>query len=220
MFQLIEMTSDEKWVEWVWKLVIETPSQSICSSKYSHLWRTKTVVGNIYHSLSTCQRWKMFGLRRALSSLLETQNDLDFEWSFQPLVIWMRVMGIQLHQSSGTHLCNILYGLLMFLFPFGCRCFDLSMSKIFSAIKIDGQKLDSDQYDDMWNLAVSDIRDILETLGIHLVMFVVSFWRWRPLWRMLQKMERAIAFGNDFYVTMRKASIGVVVYLCLVSWWW
>ena len=105
----------------------------------------------------------------------------------------------------------------MFLFPFGCRCFDLSMSKIFSAIKIDGQKLDSDQYDDMWNLAVSDIRDILETLGIHLVMFVVSFWRWRPLWRMLQKMERAIAFGNDFYVTIHKASIGVVVYLCLVS---
>lgn len=147
--------------------------------------------------------------------MFQRQSDLNFEWSFQPVAVWMRMMGIQLLQcgSSRSRVWNILYGLLMLSFTFVSRCVDMSISEIFSAIKIEPG---TENYD-AWNAVIDNVKDVLEAFGIHLTMFVVSFWKWKSLWKKLVKMERTIVFGDDFYVTIRKISMVVVVYLSLVS---
>ena len=143
---------------------------------------------------------------------LGMDTNLNFKWSFRPVAVWMHLMGVNLHQLTGWRFWNFLHGVFILLFTMGCRCFDLHVSEIFSAFRIE-----SGSNYETWNTVIDDIKDILEAVGIHLTMLVISLWKWRNLWDILLQIERHVTLGNDFYVLLRKGSVAAVVCLLLVT---
>lgn len=148
---------------------------------------------------------------------------LSFSWSIQPLVIWLRILGIDLipdvsrGSSSSTRLKRwtmYSYGTLCFL----CHLFwqidilyFLHVHRVRVSFEIIGG---SDTVTSLWNVIIDFSNYAIFSVGSHLLMLTVIRWRWKLMIQGIQCWR--FAFNDHTYVIIRRMSCFGVIYIIVL----
>lgn len=135
------------------------------------------------------------------------------EWSFRPILIWFRCIGIDLIESSEKKLDRIfwlLYSISCFLLNLAVEVDILNFLKNPELYITGGAKLETAT--SSWNATIDFVNYAAHSVGSHLILLAVV----RPrLKRLLHVMHRCNSQRN-FYTKLYRLSIFGVIYIFLI----
>lgn len=169
-------------------------------------------------------------IRVSSSSLLtdeEPQNQPTkcWSWSIFPMIIWMRILGVDLREISADSSVQRHHRWLMFLysgFCFLCHlagqidilCYLQRNQKQGSLERSGGLHFDTSTA--AWNAVIDFVNYALHGIGTHVIMLTVVRKRWMDLMDTFHRSKDV--FTHDKYIQIRKiATFGVAYVIFLVS---
>ena len=150
-------------------------------------------------------------------------SDKCWAWSIQPLVIWIRILGVDLPGSCSTpsQLRNrrllILYGIFCFIANLSGQFeifFYLHAQRIEESFELSGQVLLSSTTA-TWNSIIDFSNYAIHGIGSHIIFLLVIRPRWNTLMETFQGSLQ-VAFKEESYKRTRKLSIIGVGYIIVL----
>ncbi|KAI9562828.1 hypothetical protein GHT06_010283 [Daphnia sinensis] len=140
----------------------------------------------------------------------------DISWCFQPIFVWMRVLGIDLNPKN--HKAISIYGFLMLLVGTGAQFDNASViSWKLSLPKNDTNALNiSTSKTNNWNIEVDYFNHICLMVLVSPTVFYVARNQWQLLWRLIVDFDSNYC-QLDHNQLRKKLSIGVVTLLLEIS---
>ncbi len=163
-------------------------------------------------------------IRAGSSSLQETEAQSItitkcWSWSIQPVVVWIRILGVNLPDVYSTS-CQwlnrcfmIFYGVLCFvanLLNVITILYYLHASRIEDKLEFEGG-LRFDTAVATWNLIIDYCNYAISGVGIHLLFLVVIQPRWLGLLETFQRSQ--ITLSGKYFNRMRKMSLLGIAYI-------
>ena len=153
-------------------------------------------------------------------------------WSFRPILIWIRWIGIDIREDDKHKSRWQIYGLLCLLFNLACEAdvlnflrrpelyyysrpseMDYSLSN-----STDFNRAEYNSITSSWNGIIDFTNYAVHSIGSQLLLLTVIRPRWGNLMAILKRCESQLGDAKDFYVNMRKMSIfGVIYVIVMVS---
>ena len=163
-------------------------------------------------------------IRASLSQSTETQSiesDKSWSWSIQPIVIWIRILGVDLPGSFSTSCqlrrLTILYEILCFvgnllgqfiiLYYIG-----LYVERTEEKIVITGE-ISFSTTTATWNFILDFWNCAVNGLGIHLLFLLVIRPRWSGLIKIFQRCH--VAYDYECYCRIRKISLLGIAFIVI-----
>ena len=151
-------------------------------------------------------------VRPAFSSGEEEVKKESLEWSLKPILMGMRLLGVDLTVSSvsvaNSRWLNV-YGLLCFVFNVFCNgtnCYRLAIV----IIEVSGPNSRFNETSTMiWTIAIDNANFSLHSVGFHLALLLMAHSNWRELWTTFKQVARR--FDLKFYERLRQYSSGAVL---------
>lgn len=146
-----------------------------------------------------------------------SQNRKSWSWSMQPLVIWIRILGIDIPNNSTTTTSRyrwfvIFYGTLCFLIHVGCQVdilyFVMSKS-LQNSVEISGYS--ETTVTATWNTVTDFINYTIYALGGHLVLLIVIRPRWTKMTQCFQRSQ--LIFNEESFIRLRYITVFGVGYI-------
>lgn len=156
--------------------------------------------------------------------VIHHEHNKSFEWSFQPIVLWMKTWGIRLDTSkslgSSAKAIFLALGLLMILTNMSINGFSFytvlnilvnnETSKIVSYLP---KNITSAT---LVNVGMEQSFTISLMVGDHLIFFVVSLTTWRSLWHQIIQIQTQLELPEKLYKTCRRIAFFGLFILMLV----
>ena len=154
----------------------------------------------------------------------EYENHLNLWWSLRPILILMRFLGYELDLSRSSTVFwryfKLTFGLLLFSSTLG-RAITMIRYVFFrlSGLTVNGNGTVF-YTTEIWNFTIISCSEAVNVLGIHLSMYLVAIFKWKHLWKCLQKIERLGLFPANFYKKLRRVCYYAVLYIASVKCGW
>ena len=147
---------------------------------------------------------------------------MDFDWSFRPILNWMRILGIELGHSevnySTLRRCGMLvFGLFMLTINIASNIIQTTWE-----LPLTKEQLEAFGYKNVgstWNFRrkIKSILSLIECSGIHVTLLSrVIFQRWDSLWNCIYEVEHEFNFDVNVYKKCRNISVLGLSVLILV----
>ena len=155
------------------------------------------------------------------TEIQSVENDKTWSWSIQPLVTWIRILGVDLPESCSTSCqlrnrrLTIFYGIFCFVLNFLAQfeiLYYIHVIQMEEEIFIDGEISFStttailNYILDFWNYAINGA-------GIHLLFLLVIQPRWSGLIQIFQRCH--IVYDYECYCRIRKLSLLGITYIII-----
>ena len=161
------------------------------------------------------------------SSSLNERN-CNFQWSLQPILTWMQIVGIDLSLTSNKlkRYISLSYGLFMgsmAIISQSREIFQTIVHAVNSSATIDtgaaNEKKDVNSVTKIRiiNESIMHFQSCISAVGILMSIFMVAQFQWKSLWKCLSKLERFAGFGTWLFFEIRKISNIGVLWLSVVS---
>ena len=151
---------------------------------------------------------------------LTRDSSTNFAWSFKPILVWMKLIGIDLNSSQQLRSRICRYSQLLH------RVFTLLLISghgIYKGLKICGVVPKSPEtYPSSKSLTLERtielyfITYITYNLATHVLLMAVTAVKWKELWQTLQQIEDQFLLDNDHFQQCRKVVIIGLSMLALV----
>lgn len=146
----------------------------------------------------------------------------SWSWSMEPLVTWIRILGINIPDISTTTTSRhrwffIFYGTLCFLINVVCQidiiCFFNSKSVDNSSKGVDGV-IDTTKTATYWNSFTDFTNYSVYSLGGHLVLLIVIQPRWAKMTQCFQRTS--LIFNDENFTRLRHITVFGIGYVVTV----
>ena len=150
------------------------------------------------------------------------ERNRNFRWSLRPILMWMRVTGIDLCPSNNVanYYPSLLLGAMMVVFTIICRVYQLvdvieyiAETKTYIQSGENGTDVNSVTYTQIVNHVLMQFQAIVAAIGINTTMFIVFIFRWKSLWKCLDQLERDSFPASLLYSKIRRVSLIGVLFL-------
>lgn len=155
----------------------------------------------------------------------EDSGNKNFEWSFKPIIWWMRLWGIRLDLSRKTkpvfRASMMALAILMLSVNASINGYSLYSTIDILLGKKDRQiekGIDREASPAaLVNIGMEQSFFISFLLGDHLIFFIVSLTTWKKLWAYLVQIEEKLKLPEKFYRKCRISGIIGLIILALVN---
>lgn len=149
------------------------------------------------------------------------QQMICWAWSIRPLIIWARILGVNLSEvsppSSPHQWPTLAYGIFCFLlhasgeinslyYLQGTQTVHVSLEQSYGLIFVTTTAT--------WNWTIDFINYPAHGIGVHLVLMTVVRAQWIDLMKIFQRLQ--VDFSDENYIRMRRLSSFGVAYVVLV----
>ena len=157
-------------------------------------------------------------------SKLTVPHHSSVSWSIQPIVIWLRILGIDFPDVNSRNTSRLkrwalyLYGTLCFL------CHLLCQIDILYFLHAHRAQASSDLFGDVntvtssWNVTIDFTNYAIFSIGSHLFMLTFIKKRWHLMIQSIQRWH--FAFDDHLYVKIRRMSffgVGYIIFLVRIN---
>lgn len=144
-------------------------------------------------------------------SLVITKPKKCWSWSIHPLVIWIRILGVDIPgdvstECSRSRVFAFIYGLLCFLIHFAGQSDVLYV--LYLGLMHDESATAS------WNLNIEFINYTVFAISGHLILLVIIRPRWITMMERFQRLD--FSFNYEYYVRIRKLSFYGVIFIIIL----
>ena len=152
--------------------------------------------------------------------LLTRDSSKNFAWSFKPILVWMKLIGIDLNSSQQfrSSICRysqLLYGVFILLLSSGSVIY--MVSKILGGNSSSSEKYAYSQTSTMKRtIEMYFIATVTYILATHILLMAVTAVKWKKLWQTLQQIEDQFLLDNYHFQQCRKVVIIGLSMLALV----
>ena len=153
---------------------------------------------------------------------VDKSSSKTFEWSFKPIILWMKIWGIRLDTSSNSlgRAIFLVIGFIALLTNFAINGFsfytvlDILMSNRTS--KIVAYLPANISSATLVNVGMEQSFTISLMVGDHLIFFIVSLTTWRNFWQHLMQIQEQLKLTDKFFHSCRKITFIALLFLVLV----
>ena len=139
-------------------------------------------------------------MQSRVSPFSQSQLRPDFIGNLRPILVWLRMIGVELAPSVSTtklqRYGTVFFGLLVLILNIATNTYSLTTFYNLSdnqTEKVDGSKFQS------WSMSFGYIQSTVTGSATHLSLFFVSIFKWKSMCDCLQKMERVMNLEHCFY---------------------
>ena len=139
----------------------------------------------------------------------------DFNFSFGPLLNWLRVIGIDLKEDQSTkwRIWKTIYQSTLLLSNITVQIIHVIYTCTSEGSNISWIKEQNQTFSYSTLYYLDSINVTAQILGIHIGLIFLTKVRWNDLWNTLEEMKHLVA--PTFHVQLRKISIVGVIYIIL-----
>lgn len=143
-----------------------------------------------------------------------------WSWSIQPLVTWIRILGVDIPDfSTENRRCyhrwfSFVYGILCFFVHLTCQ-FDVLY--VLFRQRMETLRQTKEEFEsaiDSWNLIFDYINYTINAVCGHLILLTIIRPRWIAMMEHFQ--EAQLYFNEEHYVRIRNVSLRSVVFVILI----
>jgi hypothetical protein len=142
-------------------------------------------------------------------------STICWAWSIRPLVIWLRVIGVDfsvLSISSIRRWLILVYRAFCFLLHFSCQINNLHFG--YNTLLVEEHNHFGSTTTSTWNTFIDFINYFVHGVGIHIMLLTVIRTRWINMMDIFQRLHDI--FTEENYIRIRKLSYWGIIYVILV----
>ena len=138
----------------------------------------------------------------------------DLEWSFRPIVLWMRMLGIPMDRfhsrSSLPRYAFLCVGITVMVWMGASDLFFITHGRPHRSMKINSAFYEGTRL-------LLEIYRPLNSILTSLSFFIVVHTQWKSLWKIAIEIENNVKFDATFYRSLRTASFVTLALLAVVK---
>ena len=153
----------------------------------------------------------------------QPHSSICWEWSIRPMIIWLRIIGVDLSGCSAISSVQrnrrwliLVYRIFCFLCHISSRIHILHYWSPMLLIALSHNQTDSvisylDSSTAKWNMIIDLANYLIHDIGIHLILLTFIRAQWVNTMEIFQRLN--VIFTAENYILMRKISFGGVIYV-------